>query len=43
MSSLFYRSIHHAGSFAVDGTVLSRPGADKCVPLLNLKLNHGYQ
>ena len=30
MSSLYNPQIYHAGSFAVDGQVLNRPGADTC-------------
>ena len=49
MSSLFYRPINHAGSYAVDGTVSNRQGADQCAttlpevkPWLTIDLGNTY-
>ena len=49
MSSLWYSPIYYAGSFAVDGQVLNRAGADKCAttqpedkPWLSIDLGNTY-
>ena len=49
MSSLWNLPIYHAGSFAVDGQVLNRQGADRCAttdweakPWLSIDLGNTY-
>jgi len=49
MSSLWNLQIHYGGSFAVDGTVLNRSGADNCAttqpevkPWLSIDLGKTY-